>query len=269
MTTNEDLQADGRTAPPSPRLRSGTRFGSGDPAELARRLEASDCFCRDTKLGRLYHRNDVSYREIAAADSLHVTVREDGEVTTHVDRHSPLARRQPGGDCRYSPLRIAAHNVSGAAGDLVRLALGRRKQRQGDGHESPAASGLVDDQAIHAALTLREGGGTNGATLPLAAIDVAVRRAPSGRRWTIRLEARIEGEVEPERLAGALDHVVDKGPTGPRVEAHRVSRGDGDSIVLDVEDADDDGRAALELLNEIARAYGAEPTTAPGAAYRG
>ncbi len=109
--------------------RPGTEFRTPDVEELVQRLDASDCFCRDSRVGRLYHRRVASFREISPRDSLHITLDEVGRVATHVDRHSPLARRQPGGTCRYSPWRIAAHNLSGVAADLVRLALGRPDRR--------------------------------------------------------------------------------------------------------------------------------------------
>lgn len=129
--------------------RPGTEFDSSDPEGLVRRLADSDCFCRDTKVGRMYHPNEVSYREISSRDSLHVTLRNGRTVATHVDRHSPLARRQPGGDCRYSPLRIAAHNITGAALDLLRLAT--REERD---HEHVGA--LVDDRNVSEALNAKE-----------------------------------------------------------------------------------------------------------------
>lgn len=136
--------------PVTPRRPRGA-FDSADPQGLVERLEASDCFCRDTKMGRMYHPRDVSFRELAPRDSLHVTVRDGRTVATHVDRHSPLARRQRGGDCRYSPLRIAAHNVTGAVRDLVRLA------RREDGHRDEMDS-LVDDHAVSRALSAKENG---------------------------------------------------------------------------------------------------------------
>lgn len=129
--------------------RPGTEFDSSDPEGLVRRLDDSDCFCRDTKVGRMYHPKEVSYREISSRDSLHVTLRNGRTVATHVDRHSPLAQRQPGGDCRYSPLRIAAHNITGAARDLLRLATGDERD-----HEHVRA--LVDDRNVSEALNAKE-----------------------------------------------------------------------------------------------------------------
>ncbi len=124
---------------PGPAGRPRSRFDSADPDELVRRLETSDRFCRDTR--------EVSFREITRHDSLHVTVRAGREVATHVDRHSPLARCQPGGRCRYSPRRVAAHNVTGALNDVLRLTLGRP--------EDPARH-LVDDAAMAEMVTSKE-----------------------------------------------------------------------------------------------------------------
>lgn len=136
--------------------RPGTEFDSSDPEGLVRRLDASDCFCRDTRAGRMYHPRDISFRELAPRDSLHVTLRDGRTVATHVDRHSPLARRQTGGDCRYSPLRIAAHNRTGAARDLVRLA---RRAEPHDQHEQT----LVDDHAVSQVLSAKESDATDRA----------------------------------------------------------------------------------------------------------
>ncbi|MBW3546736.1 MAG: hypothetical protein KY452_01170 [Actinobacteria bacterium] len=114
--------------------RPGVSFESPDPAALVADLEASDRFCRDTTMGRLYHPNRVSYREISSHDSLHVSVGEGNQVSAHVDRHSPLATtRCSGPECRYSLLRIAAHNVSGMAADMWRVIRGRPDEERAEG----------------------------------------------------------------------------------------------------------------------------------------
>ena len=133
-------------APPAVPRRPGVTFESPDPAALLADLEASDRFCRDTTMGRLYHRNRVSYREICSHDSLHVSVGEGNQVSAHVDRHSPLATgRCAGPECRYSLLRIAAHNVSGMAADMWRVI-------RGCPDEEPTGGGAgevpVDQQAL-------------------------------------------------------------------------------------------------------------------------
>lgn len=139
------------------RNRPGTEFDSADPDELVRRLDASDCFCRDTKVGRMYHPREVSFRELTPRDSLHVTFGEDRTVSTHIDRRSPLARRQPGGFCRYSPLRIVAHNITGALNDVLRLTIGRRTSTA-----DYLVDHLVDDHAVSHTVAGKENGRLDG-----------------------------------------------------------------------------------------------------------
>ncbi len=216
---------DQRTRPPTPvptlwaRLRGrgrtphrhSTRFASTDPQGLRRRLADSDCFCRDTAVGKLYHRKQASFREISPTDSLHVTVGDDGLVTSHVDRHSPLARRQPGGACRYSLLRVAAHNVSGMAGDLTRLALGPRAR----GRNIPE---LSDDRAVAESVAARERAGPTGAPSPRPAADDRIYSVPDvssedGRR---AIEGQLTGRagVEHVEVEVATRTVVVAGPIG-------------------------------------------------------
>ena len=142
-----------RDRPTAGRARPGTEFDSSDPDELVRRLDASDCFCRDTRVGRMYHPKEVSFRELTSRDSLHVTFRQDRSVSTHIDRRSPLARRQPGGTCRYSPLRIVVHNVTGALNDVLRLTIGHRPSTA-----DYLVEQLVDDRAVSHTLTVMEVG---------------------------------------------------------------------------------------------------------------
>jgi predicted small metal-binding protein len=88
-------------------------------------LDGRGPFHRDTAIGRVFHPGTVSFREIAASDSLHVTVAPDNRVSVHVDRLSPLAIR-PGHPSRYSVLRAVAHNVAHVA-DVARSMLQRRR----------------------------------------------------------------------------------------------------------------------------------------------
>lgn len=156
------------TGPAAPR-RPGVSFESPDPAALMANLEASDRFCRDTTIGRLYHPNRVSYREISAYDSLHVSVGDGNQVSAHVDRHSPLATRRCGGpECRYSLLRIAAHNVSGMAADMWRVVRGRRDNERGSG-EGSEGEVSVDDQVLLRTAAPPDVVGTDDHTAPPAA----------------------------------------------------------------------------------------------------
>ncbi|HVL03500.1 MAG TPA: HAD-IB family hydrolase [Acidimicrobiales bacterium] len=99
-----------------------------DPDVFVRDLEASGRFRRDTRLGSLYHRGEISLREVSPSHSLHITARGN-EISAHVDRFSPLAHHQPEHGCRYALHRIAAHNLTGMASDLARLIPRRRRHR--------------------------------------------------------------------------------------------------------------------------------------------
>jgi hypothetical protein len=92
-----------------------------DPDALVRDLEASGRFRRDTRLGSLYHRGEISLREVSPTDSLHITMGREKEISAHIDRYSPLANHQRESGCRYALHRIAVHNLAGMAGDLARL----------------------------------------------------------------------------------------------------------------------------------------------------
>ena len=105
-------------------------FTAADPAALLRELEESGRFRRDSRLGAIFHRGQVSLREVSPTHSLHITVGKGNRVSAHVDRYSPLAARQPEQVARYAFHRVAAHNVAGIAGGLARLIPGRRRRRR-------------------------------------------------------------------------------------------------------------------------------------------
>lgn len=115
-------------APAPGRRRSTNHFLTEDPEALVRELEASGRFRRDTRLGALFHRGKISLRETAPTHSLHITVGDGNRISAHVDRYSPLAVKQPEHGARYALHRVAAHNLAGMAGDLVRL-IPRRRRR--------------------------------------------------------------------------------------------------------------------------------------------
>jgi HAD superfamily hydrolase (TIGR01490 family) len=105
-------------------------FTTEDPVALLRELEESGRFRRDTRLGAIFHRGQVSLREVSPTHSLHITVGKGNQVTAHVDRYSPLAARQTEEVARYAFHRVAAHNIAGIAGGLVRLIPDRRRRRR-------------------------------------------------------------------------------------------------------------------------------------------
>jgi HAD superfamily hydrolase (TIGR01490 family) len=102
-------------------------FTTEDPVALLRELEASGRFRRDTRLGAIFHRGQVSLREMSPTHSLHITVGKGNKVTAHVDRYSPLAARQPEQLARYAFHRVAAHNIADVA---ARLVPARRRRRR-------------------------------------------------------------------------------------------------------------------------------------------
>lgn len=112
-------------------------FTTDDPAALLRELEDSGRFRRDTRLGAIFHRGQVSLREVSPTHSLHITVGKGNRVSAHVDRYSPLANHQPEQLARYALHRIAAHNVAGIAGGLVRLIPGPRRRARSCARQTP------------------------------------------------------------------------------------------------------------------------------------
>ena len=99
-----------------------------DPAGLIRALEASGKFCRDTRLGGLFHPGEISFRESAPTNSLHVTI-VGNRVRAHVDEVSPLDC-ESGGARRYSPRRVLIHNLAVLVEDLGRRVRGLRGQER-------------------------------------------------------------------------------------------------------------------------------------------
>ncbi len=98
------------------------------PGGVLTDLLASGDFCRDTRIGARLHGAESSIREISDRRSLHVTL-EDHRLFCHLDRVSPLAGAVPGGPCRYSIPRVAAHLGANAAARLLRLGAASREQR--------------------------------------------------------------------------------------------------------------------------------------------
>lgn len=109
----------------APNSRS-THFTVDDPDALVRAVEQSGRFRRDTRLGAIFHPGRISLREVAPSNSLHISIGQGNRVSVHIDRYSPLSSNQTDGRCRYSLPRIAAHNLTGIASDVIRLLGGRR-----------------------------------------------------------------------------------------------------------------------------------------------
>ena len=100
-----------------------------DLTALVTHLDRNGRFFRDRAIGRLFHPNTRSYREVSATDSVHLVVDADHGMSVHVDRVSPLVVKN-GGHCRYSVVRALAHNVCVAGEALTRLVRGQKHGEQ-------------------------------------------------------------------------------------------------------------------------------------------
>jgi NRPS condensation-like uncharacterized protein len=232
-----------------------------DPVALLSHLERSGRFHRDSAIGGIYHPGRVSLRESVPTDSLHVVVR-DNHIAAHVDRVSPLGGAG-GGPPGYSLRRAVAHNLAGAAHDLMLLLRGR----QGD-HRCQ----------LDCEWDWAPRGGGDGAEL----ID------PATTAWSVQLEVRVAGALDEERLRRAFSTTFGEGaPAGadrlrcvecPDEEAVAAARHDllrhppavtdrpplravlaktpgGDHLLLNVNHAAADGVAAIDALRAVAHAY--------------
>jgi NRPS condensation-like uncharacterized protein len=245
--------ADGRAAAPA-----DPAFA--DPVALLRHLDVSGRFHRDSRLGRLYHRGQVSLRENVEADSLHIAI-EDNHLKAHVDRESPLTTA-PDGSSRYSLRRATAHNLAGMAQDLLWLLRGR----QGD-HRCELNCEWVPEAA--------------GAPADVQPLD------PKTSAWSVHVEACVSGRLDEARLRAALraalgggelerdplevvvcddDAALDAARTRlhgldvpvtrlPPLHMYLARRPDADVLMLNVNHAATDGFGAIAVLRAIARAY--------------
>ena len=238
-----------------------------DPVAFLHGLVTSRRFHRDTGLGRLYHPGCVSLRENRPADSLHIVVSGD-HISAHVDKVSPLDKTRP----RYSVRAAAAHNIAGAAQDLVRLLRGRK-----------------GDHRAHLDCAWQWEAGAGASPDPTHLVP------PEG--WSVHLEACVEGTLDERRLRKAFDAVLGHRPGAadpldvvsaddlealaaaraellaapvpmtewPPLRARLVHRpeGEGDVLLLNVNHGAGDGFAARCVLESIAAAYAEGDTTGP------
>ena len=240
-----------------------------DPVGLFRHLEDSRRFHRDSGLGRLFHPGAVSLRENVRTNSLHITI-EGNRVAAHVDRVSPFGAGQE--RARYSLARVALHNLSGAAYDLVRVIRGR----QGDHRCELDCEITIDADGRPVRDTERD----------LELLD------PASSAWSLHAEARVAGTIDEARLRRALAAVapgedvldvascggddsavdrarqelqalavrVDQSPPFRAVLAHHEG---GDIVLFNFNHAAADGPGALQVVKAVADAYQAEPPGRP------
>lgn len=244
------------TAPPDREVMTpvGTR-------ELLRVLERSGRFRRDTKLGRVFHRGKISFREESATDSLHVII-DGNHVSAHIDRICPLDL-DPDNSAHYSWAGVLAHNLSGMAGDVARF-LGWRHQRCDVGCECEVE---VEEQSIADLVAERVQETAKGTgrpeqaekpeptQIPFGLVDEAVHLLDTeAAPWSIQLEVRVAGGLDESRLRAALAQALRSHPMARvrKMASRRSLRHDhweiSPGVDVDplrvVDCSDDDGLAA-------------------------
>lgn len=115
--------------------------------DMIRALDANGSFRRDSFWGGILHPGRISYREVAATNSLHILIDGAGDVSAHVDDISPL-RLRTDGSSRYAWGRVLAHNLLVVVEDAARRLRGQHGVQRCDLHcevewydedEAPAA----------------------------------------------------------------------------------------------------------------------------------
>ena len=231
-----------------PRGRSAD-FAVDDPGRFLDAIRDTGRCCTDTPVGRILHPGKVSLREDRLSQSLHIALGDDGRVLAHLDRLSPLGGCRRGETCRYSPLRVLAHNAARLWGDLFRLLFGHRldcaplllslRQVQADGEAvrdrlpaSPPLNPGIDPARLPpatappAAVTSPSVGAR--VRVPFNVIDEAVHVLDTAAEpWSVHLEVRVSGALDEERLRSAVLQALDRHPLARarKVPARASARG--------------------------------------------
>jgi hypothetical protein len=87
----------------------GASFISHNNQALLKDLLSSGHFGRDRHVGRIFHREGVSLRELCAGSGLHVVLKVGNRVEVHIDRICPAVATTAAGWCCYKPRRVAGH----------------------------------------------------------------------------------------------------------------------------------------------------------------
>ncbi|MGH9155689.1 MAG: hypothetical protein ACRD1K_07655 [Acidimicrobiales bacterium] len=265
-TLQSRLERAGGGNPPAPRAPGPT---VDDLVGLVCHLEVTGRFHRDGGFGRILHPRSASFREYVPTNSLHIVV-DGNHVAAHVDRVSPLGVR-PERPPRYSVKRTVAHNLVGAAQDLVSLLRGR----QGD-HRSELDCEWVWDPS---------------ASEPQEQdlLD------PKTSAWSLQLEARVTGALDEPRLRQALATALVQRPVNreildvvecpddasldaaraelqttpvpvtewPPLRARLARHHDGDVLMLNLNHGATDSVGALRVMQVIAKAYAGDTDLGP------
>lgn len=250
---------------------------------LMRTLEHRGRLHRDRPLGRVFHPGKVSFRETRPGNSLHLSV-DDNRLSAHVDLVSPL-KLEPERASRYSLLRVASHNVTGMAGDVVRLLRGR----QGDhtyelDFEFSWAAGDPEAGGEQEANdeSRRRPASAKDEVEPEPSRNVLLEIGVAGRLDDVRLGhalAQALGrywEATPDALA-VVDCPDDAALAATRAELQslavpfgvpplgvRLARTPtGDVVMTNANAAVMDGFGAMQLLRSVARVYAGQAPPPP------
>jgi NRPS condensation-like uncharacterized protein len=208
-----------------PRGRSAD-FAVDDPEQFIKDVRNTGRCCTDTPLGRILHPGKISLRENRVSYSLHLAIGAGGRVLAHLDRLSPLVDHPCGEICRYSLLRVLAHNTARLWGDLFRSLFGHRldcaplllslQQVQDAGHEHRDEGHEHRDSRTNIATgpptpprptptpSLLSPPPTRVLT-PFTVIDEAVHILDSPvAPWSVHLEVRVSGPLDENRLRSAV-----------------------------------------------------------------
>ncbi len=233
-----------------------------DPVGLLRMLEEGGRFHRDRWLGRIFHPGKVSFRETRPDNSLHVTV-DGNRMSAHVDRVSPLDLKAERVS-RYSLLRVAAHNVSGMAGDLVRLLRGRQGDHRCEldcqwwGRWEPArepseGAASTPRPPWNIQVELRVAGRLDEALLRQALAETLVRHWSDGQAEALEV-VDCPDETALRAIRVELQSLTI--PLGsPPLRVRLARRPRGDVVMVNFHHAVVDGFAALQVLRSVACSY--------------
>lgn len=107
----------------------GASFISHNNEALLKDLINSGHFGRDRHVGRIFHTEGVSLRELRVGSGLHLVLKVGNRVEVHIDRACPALATKAGGWCCYQPRRVAAHFRH----DVLPLILPRLRRQSGRG----------------------------------------------------------------------------------------------------------------------------------------
>lgn len=129
-------------------------------------LRHSGHFCRDGRVGGMLHHGGTSFREIAKASGLHLTLRPGDRLSVHVDRAVPAMAAKADGGCIYGRRQAMVHLSLDVFSSL------RSRHGAGGGEHSPVVTAVSTAVVAH---FLRRSGGPrpSRAVIPVPRLALA------------------------------------------------------------------------------------------------